>query len=913
MKYSHRNPVVGILLVLSLMFSLATHAASPAAGTWLKNQASATYKDAAGVDQVATSNVVETLIQQVAAMDLVQDQTRPGALDKTVYFSHILTNTGNGEDSFTLTAINTSGDQYDFAAVKIYADHNRDGLPDSTTEVTTTGNLSAQQAFYFVVAATLPPSGPAVNDLGRLTVSGVSDFNNALSQSNTDTVSVSDRAIIDTTKSMSARTGYSPSAVFTVTLSYVNNSAQAATGVTLIDALPAGMNYVAGSARWSETGTTVLTDNDKTDDQGGIVYCAYHTDCTGLPSNGDSTQQVTAVIASVASGSSGILTFDVQIGSGIAASTLHNTADYEYDNGASVVPRLSSNSVPFEVLAKPQVLANGSDNDLDPDNADNQGGTTDAFIVASASQGTTVAFDNIIRNKGNSTDTFDIRVDTAIADPFPANTVFQLFKEDGFTPLLDTNNNGIVDTGPLLAGGKFKVVLKAVLPVNATVGDNGGAGFNVRKTAISSIDESVSDSVTDKLQTIVGVSVDITNHAALGGAGVSGVGAGPEAAPVTTVTAAPGGRALFNLFINNTSDISSRYQLEYSMSDPFVAGSVNSNLQIRFHRDGGAGDCSTTGAVLTATGVIPAQASEQVCASVFIPAGTVASVDSSGNAIPYSVYFRAVSVLSGASDIKHDAVIIKEVPALSISPDQQGQIQPGGTMVYRHNVTNNGNTALECIQVTPQNTQSDWSSVIYRDNNADGQLDSGDTVLTEQTLNPGDRFPVLVKIFAPATVSMGTDNTTTLTVTGYQDNGDGDATTCSGAALADTAIDLTTVNVSDVSIKKEQSADNDCDGVSDSNIFTTTSFQVNPQACVVYRLTAINAGATPVNNVRIDDATPTFTVFHTAGGLPSVTQGNISGGVAGDEGSIAGGSVNGASVTLAPGQSMVLMFGVKLD
>ncbi len=913
-KNQHISIWIICLLLMNLLFPTITHAASPLAGTLIKNQATATYKDASGVEQVATSNLVETLIQHVAAMDLTQDQTRPGVLGNTVYFPHVLTNTGNDVDSFKLTATNNiAGDQYDFDDVKMYADANQDGIPDSDTEISSTGNLSAQEEFYFVVATALPSVGPSINDQGQITVTGESDFDSNVTQSNEDTVTISNEAIIEVTKSMSASTGYSPSSEFTVTLRYENTGVQAATNVTLIDALPTGMSYVAGSAKWSETGVTVLTDSNKNDDQTGVIYCAYHADCSGLPSNADSTQQVTAIIGTVAAGDSGTLVFKAQISSSIAASTLHNTADYEYNNGSGVVPRIPSNTVPYEVLALPAVGANGSDSNV-ADDADNVGGNADAFIVASANLGETVAFDNIIRNKGNSVDTFDITLDTTIANAFPANTVFQLYKQDGLTPLLDTNSNGIVDTGPLVANTQFKVVLKAILPLNATLGNNNGAGFNVRKIATSSIDTSINDSVTDTLQSIVGTSVDLTNNAA-GNAG-DGVGAGPETNPVTTVTTAPGGKAVFNLFVNNTSAINSSYQLKYSMKAPFEAGKVETNWKILFYHDGGNNDCSTQGGIITSTGVIPAQGNKQVCAVVTLPANAIADKDANGNSIEHSIYFQAISILNGVngiSDIKHDAVIIDDLPALSIEPDQQGQIQPGNTVVYAHIISNNGNTPLECINISTQDSQTDWSSIIYKDVNENAQLDSGDIQLTDQVLNSGDSFSVLVKLFAPATVAMGTQNTTTLTVSGNQDDGDGNPATCNGQSQSDIAIDLTTVNESEVNIKKEQSADNDCDGVSDSGVFTASTFQVNPQACVIYRLTATNAGAKPVNNVRIDDAAPAFTTFHQNGGLPNVTQGNITGGLTGQDGSVAGGSVAGASITLQPSEKMVLNFGVRLD
>ena len=194
--------------------------------------------------------------------------------------------------------------------------------------------------------------------------------------------------------------------------------------------------------------------------------------------------------------------------------------------------------------------------------------------------------------------------------------------------------------------------------------------------------------------------------------------------------------------------------------------------------------------------------------------------------------------------------------------------------------------------------------------NADGLLDAGDSLLSTQTLNVGESFPILVKLFAPAIAPMGTQNTQTLLVSGNQDDGDSNPSTCTGAALNDQVQDVTTVSLSTVSIMKEQAVDVLCDGIADGAGFSKTSFQVDPGACVIYRLTAKNTGAAPALNARIDDASPTYTQFF---GTPTVTQGNINGGVAGTEGSITGGSISGASVTLLSGQSLVMTFSVKLE
>lgn len=906
MTYHHRNKASTIwILIFSMLLSFTVHAKSPAAGTLIKNQASATYKDAAGVAQFATSNLVETLIQQVAAMELIQDQSLIGVAGNTSYLPHILTNTGNGVDSYDLVAVNNGGDAYDFDSIVFYADTNKDGIPDSTTPInsSSTGGLAAGESFYFVIGAAIP-SGATNGQAATLTVTGTSTFvetptNIVVAKSNTDTVTISDKAIIDVTKSMSANSGASPSGLYTITLKYKNSGLSPATAVTLTDSLPAGMTYsnstsASTGARWSETGVLVLTDANA-DAQGSgdtITYCAYSAGCVN---------QVSAVISQVAAGGSGEITFEINIAAGLPTSTLINIAKYSYNDGSVVIPPKDTNQVPFDIIHKLGVIANGSDSNA-ADGADNLGGVTDSFIVSSASRGASVPFDNIIRNTGNADDTFEITIDEA-GSSYPAGTVFQLFKSDGFTPLIDSNNNGTVDTGIMVAGDRYKVVLRAVLPANAT-GNNDGAGFEVTKTATSALDDSVFNTVKDHLNEITLDSVDLTNDSA--GSVAPGAGAGPEATAVTTENIAQKSQATFKLFVNNTSDTANSYQLEYSKDKPFVAGSLEENWGVDFYFDGGNADCSTLGQVTATSSNIPAGANQQICAVVTAPANAVAG-------IVYPIYFRIISALSGASDIKHDAVMIISKPALSIEPNQIGQVEPGSTVIYSHHVTNNGNTALECVNVTSVDSdpQSGWSSIIYKDVNKSGKLDAADTPLVNQTLAVGQSFPILIKLFAPATAAMGEKNIQALTVKGHQDNGDANPATCVGTLLTNQVQDVTTVSTSKMSIIKEQAVDADCNGSADGS-FLTTVFQVQPKTCVIYRLTATNTGSTTVKNARIDDAAPTFTQFF---GTPIVSPvaGNIVGGVTETDGDISGGSVNGASISVAPGNTLVLTFGVKLD
>jgi trimeric autotransporter adhesin len=77
-----------ILLALMQLLVGVVHAA-PAAGTWISNQAAATYTDAAsGLAVTLTSNTVETRVSQVSALVLASTQSRLGSPGSTLYFPH---------------------------------------------------------------------------------------------------------------------------------------------------------------------------------------------------------------------------------------------------------------------------------------------------------------------------------------------------------------------------------------------------------------------------------------------------------------------------------------------------------------------------------------------------------------------------------------------------------------------------------------------------------------------------------------------------------------------------------------------------------------------------------------------------------------------------------------------------------
>jgi trimeric autotransporter adhesin len=843
----------------AVLVAVAAYAAPPA-GTTIGNQASATYTDASNVTRTVTSNVVTAVVQQVAALTLTTPLAKNVSVGGQVVYPLTLTNTGNGTDTFALSTLNTGG--YTFNSVTLYADANGDGVADNTTPITSSTPLASGEVFRFVAVANVPTTATS-GQINNLVVTADSQFDTGATvvASVTDVTTVTANAVLNVTKTMSAVSGNSGTGPYSVTLTYSNTGNTPASNVIVADPLPAGMVYVPGSARWSVTGPTVILTDAADGLQGASPTIAYDF---GASTAG----QATATINSVAAGQSGTLTFQVNIAAGLPVSTLNNTARYGYFDGATVQPNVNTNTFTFSVNQTAAATFTGQ-------------------TVASAAQGSTVTYNNTLTNNGNGTDTFDITVGTG----FPVGTAYTLFKADGVSPLLDTNGNGIPDTGPVAAGATYNVVLNVTLPSGAL-----GGPYSVGKTATSAFNPTVAPVAVDTLTAIVANTVDLTNNSALPGA--PGAGPGVEVAAVTTNTVLPGATTRFTLFVNNTSATGDTFNLSASTDATFAALSLPAGWTVVFR--------NAAGTVITNTGVIAGGGNVQVFADVTVPANQVA-IPAPGA----DLYFRVVSPASGAVDRKHDAVIVQTVRSVQLVPNNSGQVFPGGSVVYAHTLTNAGNVAentggANTISLALADSQGVFTSVVYLDANSSNTIDAGDVVInTPADLGPvaaGQAVRLLVRVSAVSGAGVGVIDTTTLTAT--------TAGVINGVAAPAvvTVIDGTTVISGNLVLVKEQALDANCDGVADTAFGTATvSTGAIPGACIRYRITVTNNGVADVATVVVSDSIPTFTTYHGTI-VAASTQGAVTAPAAG-----AVGTVSVAVGTLTPSQSVVITFGVRID
>jgi uncharacterized repeat protein (TIGR01451 family) len=891
-------------IALALIFGLGlrTSHAAPPANSVIGNQAVATYTDPTGVSRTSTSNLVQTTVAQVGSYTLTSTQTKYVAPGGTVYFPHTLTNTGNGADTFTLSATDADTGTIAFPTLVMYADANGDGIPDNSTTITSTGSVPANGVFKFVVAASVP-GNQAGATTDTITVTGGTGGFGATPVNNTDTVNVSANAVINVVKSMSQTQGASPNAgPITVTLTYTNTGAAPASAVTITDVIgagaTAGMTYIPTAtggtqALWSGSATE-LTDA-AAGDPAGITYDYNIT--TG--------NTVTAVIASVAPGASGTVSFQISINASLPAgsATTTNTARFSYNDNVAPIAATDTNVVPYVVNPGYGVIASDTGSTTDGDAAN------DFVHVASAAQGSTVSFDNRVQNNGTVTDTFNMTI--ANVD-FPAGTTFQFYNASNSAPLTDTNGDGIPDTGPVTAGSTVSVFVRATLPPNGTT----SAAVTATVTA-TSVGNGSTDTVTDRLADIVEKVIDLRNSPTFGLAGTGFQATGEAAAQYTPAAVNPGASVTYPIRVTNSTGSADNYNLILRQNNTNInqaattENSLPAGWTVVFRQDtSGGNDCSSLGGTVTNTGNIAAGGTSFFCAVITTPSNAASGTQ--------DLYFRAASPSSAqytaptaAFDVLHNAVTVNAVSNLTLQPFKSSTVFPGGNTVYTHQMCNNGNTniAAGTIQLSFANNQSaaGWTSALFVDTNGNNTIEIGtDTAIASlgfyaPVLAAGTCVTLLDNVFAPLGATSGQFNITTITANG-------------GAAGTPSVTDTTTVVTGDVQITKEHQTQNCTTGVVATAFTSQPITSVAPGTCVQYRVTVRNVGSANVTNVVLSDATPQYTLLNTTHASCAVggAGGDVSIAPVTNPGAGVAGAVTGTAVTLAPLQSAQLTYCVQI-
>ena len=873
-----------------------TYAAAPAAGTNISNIATASYVDGTSTTRTVTSNEVKTTVLQVGSFTLEQDRSATANPNGVVTLSHVLTNTGNGTDKFTLSLANIGGDAFDFSNIAIYLDANKDGVPDNNTNLMgQVITLNAGESAGLVVVGTTASTAQA-NDLGKLTLSAESTFIGSSDiKVNTDTVKIVGGAVIQVTKSANV-TAVTRGDTVTYELTYKNTGNADATNLTIEDILPAGVTYVAGSASWSGQ-TAALTD--ATGDETAAKYEF---------TNG----KAQLVLASVPRNSTGKLTFQVTVNASAPAGKITNVATFDPDGSGTESPQPTN---PYDVTVQSTYVGTINDNKTDTysdTQKDISVSNKDDLISTTAVQGSPVLFgasslteDIWIHNLGNVTETYNIEVDKS---KLPPGSIVELLKSDGNTPLTDTNGDASVDSGPLVSGGHLEISARITLP-NGYTGPITAPGLDTILT-ITPVHGTLPDNITLRITDITASKVDLHSGKDKDANTVNVVeGEGPynSATTVTTVTTKPGVAGTFPIAVTNQGSTADNYNLGTEQALP-------SGWTVEYFVADSAGVCSST--KVTNTGAIQPNATAYFCAKV----------TPSANATPANsqdIVFTINSPATGLTDKMKDRLVVEAVRGLSFLADQQGQVAPGGTIVYKHTLTNNGNVVeglvdgTLSVSITHDPATSGFVTSVYVDKDNDGVADPEELVTDLQNLNkwltatgvpvsadglsPNESVSILVKVEAPSNATAGQADLSIVTITPT-----GELNTIAAPAAV-TVTDKTTVNIGQVRLEKLQALDDDCDGLPNvGSNFGTSTLQAKPGACIIYQIKAVNDGNQAVTKVVITDAVPSYTTLGStpAAALDPVSKGSVSN---------TANNLKSDEFALAPSETVTMKFSVKVD
>lgn len=888
-----------IVAVSQFLAPLGAIAQVPSASSVIQSSASASYVDYDGETRTATSNVVQTTVQQVGAFTISAGGTKSAASGAPVALMHTITNAGNGTDTFTIEVQDQQLSGNQFASIDVFADADANGLADNNTSLLSGGavtnaalgasnsiTIAAGERYTYVVVYTLPTTAGAnwTNTASvKVTPGNASLGYSPADRTEVDTIHRTDASAFSAALTHSAPLvaavgggawGATPNSgeagVGTVyTFTYTNNGSS--TGqIYLRDALPVGLDYVPGSAVWSSNPGVALAENGAFGGSSPTSLIAYRV--TG--------QVVEALIKDVPAGHSGTLSFRVQVNAAAPIGALTSQAKFSLESCVAADLTAASDgtgcgtagtndiSATFTVLPR-RGLQFGPVLDSTAGTAVAADTVTQTGVVAGGS----VRFTIPVSNTGTAPDTYKLSLDKA-SMTFPVGTLFTWFNADGFTPLQNTVGGSDVDTGAVPAGTTVNVVLQATVPASTPVASN--ANLTVKALANSFVDAARLDAVNLTVTNVIAGLVDLTSSAA-GSASDIGPGAVLNAVSQSLSVSAgsagynssealntAAGSAAYDLYVNNHDSINLVFSLDSSLTTTFP-GNLPAGWTVKYHLFNTNVATTVAGAAVS-TVAVPAGGQTRVLA-VVTPLSTSSDVSA------LDVYFRARSTTaSSLGSIINDHVrtqITVTAPATRgfiLSPaGSQRQIAPASVVDFPHTLLNNGSQSCGAVGGLTVTTSmqpvasgaDDWQVVLYQDNGSTpGQIDSSDTLLTSGTLSAlpaGTAVPLIVRVYSPgSSVVGGASVNVTLTITD-QDT----APNCGVQSLTN----VVSVNVGQLEVSKVQLHDASCNTATEPT--EASMLSAAPGQCIVYRSTVRNNGTAPVTNVSLNDVVPHYTTYAT--------------------------------------------------
>lgn len=770
-----------LLAFFMLVCSIPAFAAGTPAGTQIKNQATAQYKDANNVTQTSTSNEVVTIVRSIYGLTVTPDGTTstptaqtatPGT---TVYFSYVLTNTGNDQDSFTLTSPTDASNTFTAGTIQIYRDSDGNGLVDTGDPVVTSvGPVPADGIVNLILAYTVP-SGATAAQFALVNLAAISVGDNSKADNNnwSKTTVVND-AVLTASKSASSAGLIYPGSTITYSIIGSNTGTRATTALAFTDTIDlTGTGTTTGTQNGIliedplPTGTHITgtpgTDFVTAAPSGASKLYGYSNgkwSISGNISGWGGTTSVTKVGLFIA-GTLGIgqgfeLKWKAVVNDDAPVGTISNKAFVHWSDTSNTDKNTPTNTTSSTVSPSYNVK-------IGPQGNAEASGAADISTKTNQNPGTTVVFTNTVKNTGTGLDTFSISFSWASNQI--SGAVVSLYMADGITPLGDSNSDGVVDSGSLAAGATADIVMKVSIP-GTTGGDT--LAHNITVQAASIKDPTKTDTTVNSIQNIVAGTTTLSNN---NGSVISAVPYGKAGAPGSTL--------IFPLHLSNTNSFAETYTLSQTVALPagwsvqFYPATANSQAA-----DPGAAPISSTPSV-------GANGTYTFVAVVTIPAGQAPiSGDPTGTGTGQNLIFQAKGSISGQTATQRDWAEVSPSYSFTFAPDNSGTSTAGGTVFYTHTLTNTGNTNQTFSVVLDSTPRTGWTYTFSQDGTTFSNSLSG------LTLAAGASKTITVKVYIPSNESIGATDTGVIK-----------ATNAGGTSVSKN--DITTVVGSNLDLKKK--------------------------------------------------------------------------------------------------------------
>lgn len=236
------------------------------AGTAVKNTATVDYSDGSAQQPTVSSNTVRTTVSQVAAATISPTSAAQSSAPGTsVTYAITVTNSGNGPDTLTLSAVSGATPAW---PVALYRDDGANGgvandgvrQPGETNLASSTGTLAADASFHCFLTVEIP-SGSADSASDTTAVTATSQFDTQKRATATFTTTAQS-ALVTLSKSVD-REAAAPGDTLLYTVRYRNRGSVTARNVVVTDTLHSATSYIPNSVSLNGSPKTDAEDADE--------------------------------------------------------------------------------------------------------------------------------------------------------------------------------------------------------------------------------------------------------------------------------------------------------------------------------------------------------------------------------------------------------------------------------------------------------------------------------------------------------------------------------------------------------------------------------------------------------------------------------------------------------------------------